>query len=166
MREQKMSTLTVQELAEKVAYRIRNHPETWNQRWWGTLEHSRLKGRYLVGALARPFDRWEACGTTACVAGHTVSVAFTADPELVDTVSTSIGVGRLAARLLGLDGDENTWLFAAVRTEQQVLEVLDALAAGYSWEHDLLPKICEPADDGREHGVLEIAGEPEPANHA
>lgn len=114
------STEATREMASLVENQIRMHPETHNQRVWVSD-----------------------CGTTACVAGWAVQLAgyhefVTTNPifalmtheVLVDGEPRSIST--VARHLLGINNDEEDWLFSDTRCRDEVLDGLIAVREGDS----------------------------------
>lgn len=117
------STEQTREVAGKTESQIRLHPETHDQETWVSI-----------------------CGTTACAAGWACKVAGLHEfhvndgsrdafhPAMQYYVTNQHGVrefiGVTASKLLGLNNDEQEWLFSPIRTYGEVLDGLIALREG------------------------------------
>lgn len=139
--------LTPAELAARVAAHIRAEPARLDQRSWATRGndtnwpvtlHTVGELRAHIDEFTPGTDRYESCGSTCCVAGWTVALHMAHDPE--GTLDGGVTIAGVAAGLLGLPrhiavpplGRTNptTTLFDDDTTPEDVLEILDRIAAG------------------------------------
>jgi hypothetical protein len=99
---------------------------------------------------ARKDLKANACGSTCCIAGWAAILSAPAGTRVdySDNVIAPDGARAYAdyyARsALGLDANKAGYLFNGNRTREEVLDVLDAMAAGEDWD---VPE--EPEDDDR-----------------
>ena len=118
------------EVARATAARIRKHPGAYDQRdyFMMTLVDSDRRIVYsgrvdvLVHAGTSAAE-WEACGTTACCAGHAVAAGI----ELGRSPMRR-SIEECAADFLGLDVRRSLWLFSEQRERYEVLAELDNIA--------------------------------------
>ena len=114
-------------LYREVSERLERHPETHHQGAWydhaATGEEYESLGEIRERGGPLLLDDMEMCGTTACVAGHTVLAALDLGIEMDPDKS----IGDEAARLLGLS--VLTPLFSGSASEVAVREWM-AEAAG------------------------------------
>jgi hypothetical protein len=112
----------------------------WNQAiWmsskWFATEKSGLP--QATGTALRKLMTANVCGTTACVAGHTIVLTLPSKARYdysTDTViepdGTKIFAQNYARKALGLTMTEADWLFDCRRQKSDVLAALDLIAAG------------------------------------
>lgn len=132
-----MQTLDIRKVAVEVRNRILTWPETYDQNDW--LTWPTVPGRYTTAGdlLLQSVESWSECGTTACVAGHISAVVSQEYPELTTELlrplpkeGELVAQAGIAFAALGYADGSRPWVFNFARTKQEVLEWLDAVAAG------------------------------------
>jgi hypothetical protein len=131
------------ELARVIAHIVRE-TDRWNQgSWWGGSWWK--DGNEVSVTDARDSLKAPSCGTTGCVAGWAV-ILHAPVGSLIDIGDNvilpsghSVYAESYGAEALNLSSREAAFLFAAFRTQEQVLYVLDAIAEGRDWSPDDAP---------------------------
>jgi hypothetical protein len=125
-------------LARNIAEIIRFTPDKWDQGIW--ISNIGNNSDYSIVSMSFMHMPENSCGTTACVAGHTVIMAappYYRYDKLMDTVISPDGkevfVSTYAREALNLNDGQESWLFSAVRTKEQVLWALDKIANYEDW---------------------------------
>lgn len=130
--------------AAVIAAIIREKPRVYKQDVWfsGTLGWvARHDDQTPLPTAAEMAARDWSCGATACVAGHAAILHSPAATMLSDTDrlifpgGSTFSAATLGMEALGLDHLDADWLFNEDRTQEEVLEALDTLAAGRSISH-------------------------------
>lgn len=147
---------TPQTLAAYIAEIIRGDARWWNQgTWFGdAITINRSGGGYRKDAdriapevVREQLKRGEwTCGTTGCVAGW-AAILTAPKGSVIDPVSDRIinlnilgdrgqYADTLGREALALSDGQADYLFDGDRSKGEVLTVLDAIAAGESWNFD------------------------------
>ena len=118
-------------IALEVLERIETFPETYNQR---TYANSTSPSSYDYDAdiFGGIYDiwKWSDCGTTACVAGHTIIVGKEMGIIPMDTSIHHNDAARLGRDLLKLSNVEAACLFSATAPQSYVKDSLRKIGAG------------------------------------
>ena len=125
-----------QKLATEVIRRIKDHPETHDQKSWLAYKKQHFEDTYYYVSdfddIPNNIKNWGDCGATACAAGHTIAAAielgYIRDPKLCPA-----SIPHMASKLFGLSTLPNNLytrysLFDPTTTYEMVLEILQMIA--------------------------------------
>lgn len=123
--------MTPAQIAEEVIRRIQDYPETYDQtEWWSKLVGD--TNIHVPYSRLTPTDfninEMSECGSTACVAGHTIAVGIKNNLISQYIIGTSVP----ARNLLGLSYAEGNYLFNGGRSKDEVLYALKEIVNGNS----------------------------------